>query len=834
MQIQDIPDEVKSFDGTFKRFDIDKSGDKAGWFVGHEWNYREKKYSIFNAGNWKTGEKIKQASWDKELEISDLEFRKKALEKQREQERLVALQKQKENLDAKEKAQKELKTFKVLNDENHFYIKKKRLQLAKLNPLSRPLLDHSGNLVIPMVDESQEVVGYQLITESGKFFQRGQKIKGCFHTLGDIDRSKIIYIAEGFATALTVFMATGKPCVITFTANNLSPVIKNLFDIYPEKVFMIAADRDQSGAGEKYAKIAKRENSNTNFVLPEFKLKGSALSDFNDLYLSADIETVRAQLEGASTDVFAEIEFFGFDEGNYYFFSKRKDMICPISFNQIKDGRLAELADECYWARRYVAKRNKQGEPTNNCDWIKTAEKIAKDQQLKKGYFDKSKIRGFGLWTDRSRKVFNTGKKLFVNEKPINFGEREGFDYLYFPSKINQIEFTKDIKPSIETIIAAVNEIDFKSDQDRCYFLGFIFQAKIFSALNWRTHLWISAPHGTGKSTVMSFLHSLLDNSMLVQDTTASGLSQSIKSDAMPTLVDEGEGDEKNTQQLLSLARLSSSNGGAMKLRGTMTNTGAVSYNFNSVFCFASIRLPELNGASESRFVWISLEKKQKYDNGVNSRRQAMMDACEGLSDDLFLYAVQNLSQFQAYVAEAKQALCEQYEFSARLADTHANLIAGYACMAQVTVAEAVLRMVTANLAEESAESSKVDDRDVFFDTLMQLDIPTEKGDSRPLWELLKEVQNPSPLNPRAHETTKQLVRCGIYVRKNKWCYDVVFDHRNIQLKKLFAKTEFRNPKRQMGQDSRRFEEKKFTINGSRLMCMSVGIEQVPDYMRYE
>lgn len=838
MTEKDIPESAKVFDGTFKRFDIDKSKDKAGWFVGHRWLYNGNECSRFSAGNWKTGETISWVSWDKDLEISDLEFRKKAIKAQKEQERIIHLQKQKENLDAAEKAKKDLDALPFVQDNKNFYIKKKKIDLSVLPEKKRPKVKNDESLLIPMVDESQDIVGYQLITKSGKYFQRGQKTKGCYHLVGNTDASKIIYVAEGWATAVTIFMATKKPCAVAFSANNLSAVVKNLFDIYPEKVFVIAADKDASGTGEKYARIAKKENPNTNYILPSFDLKNSSLSDFNDLYVSEGVEKVRGQLEGVTKDVFAEIEFFGFDEGHYYFFSKRKDMICPVSFNQIKEGRLAEFAPESYWARRYVSKIDKQGNPTFECNWVKTAEKIAKEQQVDKGYFDRAKIRGFGLWQDNGRSVLNLGKTLFVNDRPVNFGERQGFDYLYFPSKINQINYQAKIENKFAPIIDAVNMIDFKSDQDRYYFLGFIFQAKIFSYLNWRTHIWISAPHGTGKSTVMSFLHSLLDNSLLVQDTTASGLSQSIKNDAMPTLVDEGEGDEKNTQQLVALARLSSSNGGAKKLRGTQSNTGSVSYNFNSVFCFASIRIPEFNGASESRFVFISLDKKEKYDNKLNAKRQKMMDACEDLSDDLFNFAVQNIDQYINYVTQAKAILCEEYGFSARLADTHSNLIAGYACLSGTDINLSVAKMVSKDLEEESRESSKIDDRDVFFDTLMQLPIPTDRNEHRPLWELLKEVNDcPKDLSGYANidkNTLMYLVRCGIYPRKNKWCDDVLFDHRNNRLKALFQKTEFRNPKRQMGQDNQRFKEKIFKINNKPSRCMSVELNMITNYADYE
>lgn len=112
-----------------------------------------------------------------------------------------------------------------------------------------------GRLVVPLYDESGALCSLQYIAADGsKLYHSGGKTGGAFWVLGSIEGATKIYLAEGFATAATVYEATGVPCVVTYSASNLVPVagfwrekMGTLFEL------VVVADNDVSGTGQKYA-----------------------------------------------------------------------------------------------------------------------------------------------------------------------------------------------------------------------------------------------------------------------------------------------------------------------------------------------------------------------------------------------------------------------------------------------------------------------------------------------------------------------------------------------------------------------------------------------------
>lgn len=112
-----------------------------------------------------------------------------------------------------------------------------------------------GRLVVPLYDEHGSMTSLQYIAHDGaKLYHSGGKTGGSFWSIGRIDASGPVYIAEGFATAATVHEATGRPCVIAYSASNLVPVT----GAWRERLgamadLVVVADNDASGTGQKYA-----------------------------------------------------------------------------------------------------------------------------------------------------------------------------------------------------------------------------------------------------------------------------------------------------------------------------------------------------------------------------------------------------------------------------------------------------------------------------------------------------------------------------------------------------------------------------------------------------
>lgn len=148
----------------------------------------------------------------------------------------------------------------------------------------------------------------QYIHPSGrKQWEAGCEKKGSCHIIGEIKTpetySKIIYVAEGYSTALTVFLAMNTPCVMAGDAGNLQAVMCNLVRYYPKARFVICADNDHGA----YIKIGRntgievaqscKEQFNCEYCYPVFANKSELLpSDFNDLFQIEGIDEVRKQI----------------------------------------------------------------------------------------------------------------------------------------------------------------------------------------------------------------------------------------------------------------------------------------------------------------------------------------------------------------------------------------------------------------------------------------------------------------------------------------------------------------------------------------------------------
>ena len=107
-----------------------------------------------------------------------------------------------------------------------------------------------GNLVIPMCDAGGSVHGLQVIYGTKKngrdkdFWPAGLAKQGHFFLCGPSPSGGVLLIAEGYATAASLFEATGHPCAVAFDAGNLMPVATALAHHYPRAKILICADDD--------------------------------------------------------------------------------------------------------------------------------------------------------------------------------------------------------------------------------------------------------------------------------------------------------------------------------------------------------------------------------------------------------------------------------------------------------------------------------------------------------------------------------------------------------------------------------------------------------------
>lgn len=167
--------------------------------------------------------------------------------------------------------------------------------------------------IVPARDAEGVLWGYQRIypdklpdVGTDKIFRKGARKEGCFHTLGDLEDGRPIYLAEGIATALTIWLALNRShsCVSCFDAGNIMPVARSLRSKYPNSRIVFCADDDRYPAkdgkiyhtGCRKADDACQEVGNGGVILPQFKDYSTCPTDFDDARQLEGLERVAEML----------------------------------------------------------------------------------------------------------------------------------------------------------------------------------------------------------------------------------------------------------------------------------------------------------------------------------------------------------------------------------------------------------------------------------------------------------------------------------------------------------------------------------------------------------
>lgn len=128
-----------------------------------------------------------------------------------------------------------------LKTEGHPYLK-----LKGINGYDVAISRRDGKLIIPILDiDTDELCNLQFISDDGKFKRPLTGGKKGYYTIGDIHNSDVVFIAEGYATAASIYEATKKPVIIAFDSGQLSKVGQKMRQkIKSETKIVFVADND--------------------------------------------------------------------------------------------------------------------------------------------------------------------------------------------------------------------------------------------------------------------------------------------------------------------------------------------------------------------------------------------------------------------------------------------------------------------------------------------------------------------------------------------------------------------------------------------------------------
>ncbi len=382
-----------------------------------------------------------------------------------------------------------------------------------------------------------------------------------------------------------------------------------------------------------------------------------------------------------SLDNSAPFRCLGHDRGTYYYLPGDGGQVIALTDSRHTKLGLLNLAPLGWWASFFP-----KGAAV---DWDQAADtliKACKDE----GIFDPDRIRGRGAWYDSSRVIMHCGNRLTVVEQGK---EPKHLDIDDPPQSWYFYEHAKSINgPSDETLsddicaelVAIARQFSWeKTDASSAFLLGWIVLAPVCGALDWRPHIWITGGAGTGKTTILKyFMRPLLGGicQSATGGTTEAGLRGTLKSDAIPVVFDEFEQnearDKQTVQNVLSLARIASSEGGKI-YKGT-TSGGANSFEIRSMFCVSSINVNLIQKADIDRFCVLGLMRDDSQEEDFWRKfEQRILAACtEDNGRQLISRTIKNIPVIRQNARTFSTALGRK--FGARFGDQNGTLLAGF------------------------------------------------------------------------------------------------------------------------------------------------------------
>lgn len=279
-------------DGQVQRFPVN-GRNKNGWYV----LFCDSEGAGGAFGNWAEGLSEKWTS-ESVCKCDDPERRARFLAKVEASKREAEEQRQRDAEAAAREASELWNNGLSINGCSNPYLERKQIQGVALK-----LEAGTPNLLAPMYASGGRLVSVQRIMPDGsKLFLKGGSTKGvCCFIKGKNDR---VYVCEGYATAESIHIATGRTTFCAFNAGNLLPVCEQI-KTKTSAPIVVCGDNDQwstkadgtpyNAGWEKANECADKLGCMVYF--PQFENLDSKPTDFNDLHCLEGISQVAKQIK---------------------------------------------------------------------------------------------------------------------------------------------------------------------------------------------------------------------------------------------------------------------------------------------------------------------------------------------------------------------------------------------------------------------------------------------------------------------------------------------------------------------------------------------------------
>ena len=468
----------------------------------------------------------------------------------------------------------------------------------------------------------------------------------------------------------------------------------------------------------------------------------------------------------------------GYDSDGYFYQPRSTGQVVRLGSSAHGGVNLCRLAPLAYWETLYPNKRG--------VNWTAAASDLF-CRQAAIGMFDPDLLRGRRIWWDEGRCVLHLGDRLVVDgePRPLSATLNSRFHYQRGPALVG----TADAQPLSDEeallVLTLADRFHWEVPASAMLLAGWVTLAPICGALRWRPHLWLSGPAGSGKSHLFERFCGVLLADMarvFVGSVTEAGIRQTLRSDALPVLIDEAESNEREDQQriqaILALARVASSESRAAIVKGSPAGEVA-RYSVRSMFLLSSIATGLKQGADRRRFAPLNLRNPSDL---PQQQREAHWQALDRDLEQLITpnFANRLIARTVALIPVIRRSIvvCSRVAAahfdSQALGDQYGTLLAGAWSLqaSRVPSAAEVQSLIDGADWSSYRESTELPDERRCLNRILQHQLRVESEErsvvTRTVLELVELVSSamPSPMEPvRPADAADLLARHGLRVR---------------------------------------------------------------------
>lgn len=171
------------------------------------------------------------------------------------------------------------------------------------------------------------------------------------------------------------------------------------------------------------------------------------------------------------------------------------------------------------------------------------------------------------------------------------------------PPPAERAATAKDAASLLETF----EGFHFVHDAAPLLLLGMVAQMYVCGALRWRSHMWITAPTGAGKTTLQNIVRENLQGWCLhTEEATEPSIRQVLKDDTLPVLIDEAESHDRPEQKQAIINLMKRASAGGKIHRGGADHKHS-EFTAQSCFLLTSVLHAPLRGEDRNRMAILEM-----------------------------------------------------------------------------------------------------------------------------------------------------------------------------------------------------------------------------------